>query len=339
MRLTVPDEESVSLALQVALIRDWSWRVPVPSETEALHWCADLDGEAAMWWADDWLAPPAPPGPTQPKLIPIVSTDLTLDTQQLVHLYTARWPCQENVIKDWLIPLGVDVNHGYAKTAVPNSETTKQRTELEQRDQNLQQRATRARTRLQAAIARKVRLQTARQVHLAAVLQEAAEEDAERQLQQHEQLQRAEAAVEREQQKLEQYCRDQRMVRRVLADLAAQERPMYELDNRKDQVMSVCKVALANLAMWVREQYFPPAYARATWKRLLPFFQLSGAIQWEGDRIRVQVRPFNDRALNRDLQTLCARVAARPPVLPDGRRFVLESLPPGRSVSKHHWRC
>ncbi len=32
-----------------------------------------------------------------------------------------------------------------------------------------------------------------------------------------------------------------------------QEREMYELDNRKDQVMTVFKVALANLGMWVRD--------------------------------------------------------------------------------------
>ena len=53
---------------------------------------------------------------------------------------------------------------------------------------------------------------------------------------------------------------------------------MYEIDNRKDQVMTVCKVALANLAMWVHDHYFPPSYAQATWKRLLPFFQLPGTI-------------------------------------------------------------
>lgn len=53
---------------------------------------------------------------------------------------------------------------------------------------------------------------------------------------------------------------------------------MYELDNRKDQVMTVCKVVLANLAMWVRDRYFPLSYAQATWKRLLPFFQLPGTI-------------------------------------------------------------
>jgi hypothetical protein len=28
--------------------------------------------------------------------------------------------------------------------------------------------------------------------------------------------------------------------------------------------MTVCKVALANLTMWVRDRYFPTAYAHAT---------------------------------------------------------------------------
>ena len=47
---------------------------------------------------------------------------------------------------------------------------------------------------------------------------------------------------------------------------------MHELDNRKDHIMTVCKLALANLAMWVRDRFFPATYAHATWQRLLPFF-------------------------------------------------------------------
>ena len=47
------------------------------------------------------------------------------------------------------------------------------------------------------------------------------------------------------------YCREQRDLLRALEDLAASERVMHELDNRKDQIMTVCKVALTNLAMWV----------------------------------------------------------------------------------------
>jgi hypothetical protein len=42
----------------------------------------------------------------------------------------------------------------------------------------------------------------------------------------------------------EKHCREQRELLRAIEDLAQQEREMYELDNRKDQVMTVCKVAL-----------------------------------------------------------------------------------------------
>lgn len=96
---------------------------------------------------------------------------------------------------------------------------------------------------------------------------------------------------------------------------------MYELDNRKDQAMTVCKVALANLAMWVRDRYFPSSYAQATWKRLLPFFQLPGTITRHDQMVRVELHPFNDRALNRDLAVLCERVNQTLPHLPDGRQL------------------
>jgi hypothetical protein len=85
--------------------------------------------------------------------------------------------------------------------------------------------------------------------------------------------------------------------------------------------MTVCKVALANLAMRVRNHYFPASYAQATWKRLLPFFQLPGTITHRDQMVQVELRPFNDRALNRDLAVLCERVNQASPRLPDGRRL------------------
>jgi hypothetical protein len=122
--------------------------------------------------------------------------------------------------------------------------------------------------------------------------------------------------------KQERYCKEQREVLRALEELKAQVKTMYELDHRKDQVMTVCKVALANLAMWVRDHYFPPSYAQATWRRLLPFFQLPGMITQDATRALVELRPFNDRALNRDLAVLCERVNQASPRLPDGRRLL-----------------
>src|SRR5205807_9722050 len=61
--------------------------------------------------------------------------------------------------------------------------------------------------------------------------------------------------------KQEKYCREQRELLRTLEDLTANERVMHELDNRKDQIMTVCKLALTNLAMWVRDRFFPSTYA------------------------------------------------------------------------------
>ena len=96
---------------------------------------------------------------------------------------------------------------------------------------------------------------------------------------------------------------------------------MYELDHRKDQVMTVCKVARAYLAMWARDHYFPPSYEQATWKRLLPFFQLLGTITQDATLVQAELRPFNDCVLNRDLALVCDRVNQASPRLPDGRRL------------------
>jgi hypothetical protein len=83
--------------------------------------------------------------------------------------------------------------------------------------------------------------------------------------------------------------------------------------------MTVCKVALANLAMWIRDQYFLSDYACATWQRLAPFFDLPGWVIWERVRVPIELRPFNDQQLTRDLIALCAQVKAQVPHLPDGR--------------------
>ena len=84
----------------------------------------------------------------EPKLIPIVTTAAEADAVELVQTYTRRWPAQENVIRDWLIPLGIDTNHGYAKEQVVNSELTKRQTVVQGRVQRLEQLAQANRVRL-----------------------------------------------------------------------------------------------------------------------------------------------------------------------------------------------
>ena len=280
------------------------------------------------------------------KLIPIVTTAETVDAVELAQTYTRRWPVQENIIRDFLLPLGLDTNHGYGKTPIVNSEVAKKRAALEKRLSNVQRWTASARVRCHHASVLYDRLwkQTkaygdeqyrklnAHQDALAAqgvdyyerraqIKAEKAVIDAELE-QRWQRVWRAYSKSSKESEKQKRYAHEQCDLLRALEDLAATERTMYELDNRKDQVMTVCKLALANLAMWTRDHYFPATYAHATWARLAPFFQLPGVVISTPHTVSVELRPFNDRQYNRDLITLCQHVNERQIRLPDGRLLV-----------------
>ncbi len=137
--LARPEQNEDPLTLAVALIRDLRKVVPCsPSEEDLPRtWWADITHEEVAWWQEGWQATPAPAAPTEPKLIPIVTTAKQIDALTLARTYIHRWPAQENVIKDFLLPLGLDVNHGFAKTAVVNSEVSKKRETLEKRRANV----------------------------------------------------------------------------------------------------------------------------------------------------------------------------------------------------------
>jgi hypothetical protein len=348
--LPLPDHPGQELEVQVALIRDWRRLVPqAPSSEEEdrpRRWDEKPDGTHEYWLDESWQATPLPAQPMEPKLIPIVTTAAEADAAELVRTYTRRWPAQENAIRDWLIPLGIDINHGYAKTAVANSEVTKKREALQKRLENVQRWTIGARKRMHNAskLYQKRCQQTKERADALYRDLNRHQIEMERQGVEHWLLKKtikeekavADAEIEEYQQrqwkayhtsnkefaKCEKYCQEQRELLRAIEDLAQQEREMYELDNHKDHVMTVFKVALANLGMWVRDQYFPASYAHASWHRLQPFFQLPGRIFWGRDRVEVELKPFNDCALHRDLEMLCAKVAQLRPCLPDGRRLL-----------------
>jgi hypothetical protein len=348
--LSLPEHPGQNLDVRVALIRDLCRQVPDEQRPEdedgPRRWDEKPDGTHEDWLDAGWQATPMPALPTVPKLIPIVTTAPEADAVELVQTYTRRWPAQENVIRDWLIPLGIDVNHGFAKTAVINSEVAKKREALQRRLKNVQRWADGARKRMHNAsklYRKRCQLTKERADTLYRVLnnhqmelerqgmdrwqlrqtirEEKATADA--QIEEYQQRQwKAYHTSNKEFAKCEKYCREQRELLRAIEDLAQQEREMYELDNCKDQIMTVCKVALANLGMWVRDHYFPASYAHASWHRLQGFFQLPGRILWGTEKVEIELKGFNDRALNRDLEMVCAKVAQEQPCLPDGRRLL-----------------
>jgi hypothetical protein len=349
--LARPDRDDEPLRLAVALIRDLRRTVPCsPSEEDLPRaWWADIRHEEVAWWQQGWQATPAPAMPTEPKLIPIVTTAEQIDAVALAQTYIHRWSAQENVIKDFLLPLGLDVNHGFAKTPVENSEVAKKREALEKRLANVQRYCETAREKAHRGshLATKLWKQTKEQGEavyralndrLQALEAQGVTEGAYR-VERKKLKVEADAELEplwprvyriqekshRESSKHERYCREQRDLLRALEDLAASERVMHELDNRKDQIMTICKVALANLVMWVRDRFFPATYAHATWQRLLPFFRLPGRVLWGREVVEVELRPFNNRQLTRDLLAVCQRVNELQPKLPDGRLLILHA--------------
>lgn len=57
------------------------------------------------------------------------------------------------------------------------------------------------------------------------------------------------------------------------------------------------------------------------------------------ETVRVDLRPFNDRQLTRDLHGLCERVTAAAPRLPDGRQLVMTVAARPACISDLHRRC
>jgi len=206
------------------------------------------------------------PRPHQPEkqraiLIPIVTTQTTpiIDAVELAQTYIHRWPAQENVVKDYLLPLGLDTNHGFAKIAVENSEVAKRRTRLEQRLARLKQWAESAGNREAQASRRRERLRktfASRSKELSQELwkyqltlepqnlpeyvfrrkmkERKAEIDASMEPLRSKEWQAYEQC-NTEFRKQERSCKEQREVLRALGGLKEQERTMYELDVRPVQ--------------------------------------------------------------------------------------------------------
>ena len=350
-RFTLPRPNPLDppVEVEVALIRDWRKLLPTEGANEQADerdWQADLAPHQTRFWEQGWQALPAPPEPTTPKLIPVITTGQGMEAVELAYTYFRRWNCQENAIRDWLIPLHLDINHGYAKEQVVNSELTKRLVVLKGHVQRLGQLAQASRVRLAQLLEQDHCLQEQvsayeqrRDELLVQVLQfeEAGRTEERDYFPVKAQQKASDWEVRRRKVKLEKhavrrqrevdkcatYCRGLRQALRQQEDLQTHAREMYELDHAKDQVMTRLQLGLANLGMWVRDQYFGESYQHASWQRLLPFFKLGGWVTTTANEVKLDVCAFNNRPLVRDLEELCRKVNADAVMLPDGRRLVV----------------
>jgi hypothetical protein len=340
-----PDPSDPAVEVEVALIRDWRKLHPVEEAVEG-NWLTDLTSCQTHFWEEGWQAVAEPPALTTPKLIPVITTGHGMQAVELAHTYFRRWNCQENAIRDWLIPLNLDTNHGYAKEHVVNSELVKRQLVAQSRQQRLERLAQTCRGRLTDLREQDQDLQE--QVHAyeqrwSELSWQLMPFEATGQIEERDYfpLKARQAAMEWEVRqrktrlekhavrslrllnKCESYCRALRQVLRRQEDLETQAREMYELDHSKDQIMTLLKVGLANLGMWVRDQYFGESYQHCGWQRVLPFFKLGGWVTTTASEVQLEFCAFNNRALVRDLEEVCSKVNDGAVLLPDGRRLVV----------------
>lgn len=145
--LSRPDPADPEITVEVALIRDWRKLLPVEA-TDDRNWLADLNSEQTHFWEEGWQALPTPAPQMAPKLIPVITTGQGIEATTLAQTYFRRWNWKANAIRDWLIPLNLDVNHGYAKEQVINSELWKRQGVIQGRIHRLEQLSQTSRARL-----------------------------------------------------------------------------------------------------------------------------------------------------------------------------------------------
>jgi len=104
--LSRPDHAHPPVEVEVALIRDWRKLLVVEGTAEApdvQDWQADLAAQQQRFWEEGWQALPAPPAPTTPKLIAVMTTGHGMKALELAQTYFRRWNWKANAIRDWLI--------------------------------------------------------------------------------------------------------------------------------------------------------------------------------------------------------------------------------------------
>jgi hypothetical protein len=279
------------------------------------------------------------------RLHVVITSDRETPAADIAAKYRERYPKQENAIRDWWLPLGGDVNVGYDKREVENSELAKRKVEMEARLESLKRHITACHARLQSAqrqhqkrAARyQAEWQAARQSLQEAIRQRDAQGDTALAIYQwaqaeetriREQMEprraRVKAAAERiekEQGKQQRYYEEQWKEKQALSVVTQKmaDCPMYELDDRKDQLLSALRLCLGNALQWLRDTVFPDSYGNATYKTLAPFVQMGGFVIKHPDCIEVILDGFWQSAKQRDLAVVVERCNAQSFTAPDGR--------------------
>lgn len=286
------------------------------------------------------------------RLIPVLHNLREAEVPvELPHqLYVGHWQGQERVFRDMRPCQNLDAHYGQKKVAVPNRPQARKREALRQKLQALGKQVATAQRKVQEYTeAREALEQKAQQQQVArrgevATLRQAGRETTsskqrERLLVQAERLaakgqiqqvrlqerQRRLVAEQRVwQQKLaERQCERQKIVH-ILQE--AEERPFYDFDLEKDDLMTYLRMAGENAHRFVLEQYFAGTplekVDEATMVRLV--YNQPGWVRQQGRSLHVRLQGYGDPNLQAAVALACKRVNEAQIDLVSGHRLRME---------------
>ena len=270
---------------------------------------------------------------------------------ELPHqLYVGHWQGQERVFRDMRPCQNLDAHYGQKKVAMPNRPQARKREALRQKLQSLGKQVATAQRKVQeytealAALEKKAQQQQVESRSEVATLRQAARETtspeqrerllirAERlaakgQVQQVrlQQRQRRLVAEQRSwQQKLAERQSERQEIIRILQ--GADDRPFYDFDLEKDDLMTYLRMAGENAHRFVQERYFAETLLEkvdeATMVRLV--YNQPGWVRQEGRDLCVLLQGYRDAEVQSVVALACQRVNQAQIQLVSGHRLRMD---------------
>jgi len=287
------------------------------------------------------------------RLIPVLHSLRAQDVPvELPHgVYVGRWEGQERVFRDMRACQNLDANYGQKKVAVSNRPQERKREDLHRKLQTRENQVATAQRKMQEyterieALEQEAQQKRAENQAEVTALRRASREastprqrerlrvraerlDGKGQVQQvrfKEKRRRLKEHQRTWEQKLEERQDKQEKVTQALQELE-EDRPFYDPDLEKDDLMTYLRMASENAHRFVQEQYFAGTFLEkvdeATIARVV--YNQPGWVRRQGRHLHVQLQGYSDPELQAAVALACQRVNQVQVELPSGHQLHME---------------
>ena len=283
------------------------------------------------------------------RLVPILHNlpEQALPVEAPHTAYVSRWESQERVFRDMRACQNLDANYGHKKVVVPNRRVERKQDKLQRKLHTWEKRVATAQRKVQEYTEQITALEQEAQqkeqdnqekiIAMRRMRQEATlPKQRERFLIQKERLvakeqiqqirfrerrRRLLAEQRTWQQKLAKRQNTRNQVAQALHEL--EDRPFYDLDLEKDNLMTCLQMAGENAHRFVQERYFAGTFLEkvdeTTMVRLI--YNQPGQVQRRGPYLQVRLLGYRDSELQAAVAHACQRVNQAQVDLPNGHRL------------------